>query len=74
MSRKILIIVVITVISVFYINGCKKRTSELQSDTEVAKTAAEYESDAKEQINRENMAEELGRIEKALDKDISQEQ
>ena len=44
------------------------------ADAEKVKTVAEYEADAKEQINKENMAEELQRIEKALEQDISQEQ
>jgi len=74
MFRKILVMIVIIVTSIFYLNGCKKRADEVQPDTEEVKTAAEYEAEAKEQINKENMAEELERIEKALDQDISQEQ
>ena len=74
MLRRILVMVVMTVISVFYLNGCKKRADEVQPDTEKVKTAAEYKAEAKEQINKENMAEELERIEKALEQDISQEQ
>ena len=66
MFRKILVIVVMTVISVFCLNGCKKQEDEV-------KTAAEYKAEAKEQINKDNMAEELENIEKALEQDISQE-
>jgi len=74
MFRKVLVIVAVTAISVFCLSGCKKRSSEAESDEEVLKTIAEYEVEAKEQINKENMADELDRIEKALEEEISQEQ
>lgn len=72
MFRKVLVIVAVTAISVFCLSGCKKRSSEAESDEEVLKTMAEYEAEAKEQINKENMAEELERIEKALEQELSQ--
>jgi len=74
MIRKVLVIVAVTAISVFCLSGCKKRSSEAESDEEVLKTIAEYEAEAKKQINKENMADELDRIEKALEEEISQEQ
>ena len=67
MLRKVLVIVAVTVISVSFLSGCKKRSSG-------SKTTAEYEAEAKQQVNKENMAEELDNIEKALGKEISQEQ
>jgi hypothetical protein len=74
MFRKVLVIVAVTAISVFCLSGCKKRSSEAESEEEVLKTMAEYEADAKEQISKENMAEELERIEKALEQEVSQEE
>ena len=74
MLRRIFMIAIITVMSFFYLNGCKEHSSDTQSNQEEVKTAAEYEAEAKEQINKENMAEELERIEKSLEQDISQEQ
>ena len=74
MFRKVLVIVAITAISVFCLSGCRKRSSEAESEEEVLKTMAEYEAEAKKQINKENMADELDRIEKALEQEISQEQ
>ncbi len=65
--RILLIIVVTTAVTVFSLSGCKK-----SSDTQ-AKTLAEYQDEAKEQITEENMAEELENIEKAVEQDISQE-
>ncbi len=73
MLRKFFILSFIAVIVVFCLNGCKDRSSGTQSDQEEAKTAAEYEAEAEEQITRENMAQELERIEKAIDQDISRE-
>ena len=74
MWRKILVIAIMTMMSVFCLSGCKKDSGQTQSDQEEIKTAAEYEADAEEQINKENMAEELERIEKTLEQDISKEQ
>ena len=72
MLRKVLVIVAVTVISVFCLSGCKKRSSEAESSQEVLKTMAEYEAEAKKQINKENMAEELERIEKTLEQEVSE--
>ena len=74
MLRRILMIAIIAVMSVFCMNGCKERSSSTQSDQEEVKTVADYKAEAKEQINKENMAEELERLEKSLEQDISQEQ
>ena len=74
MLREVLVIITVTVLSVFCLNGCKKRSSEADSSQKVPKTMAEYEAEAKEQINKENMAEELEKIEKALEREVSQEQ
>ena len=73
MLRKISIIIAVMLISAFCLNGCKKRADEIQPDTEAIKTTAEYEAEAKEQINKENMAEELNKIEKSLEQDTSNE-
>jgi hypothetical protein len=74
MLHKVLVIVAVTVISVFCLSGCKKRSSEAESSQEVLKIMAEYEAEAKKQINKENMAEELERIEKTLEQEVSEEQ
>ena len=74
MLRKILIIVVIAVMGTFCLNGCKEGPGDAGAGQEEVKTAAEYEAEAKEQINKDNMTEELERIEKEVDQDISQDQ
>ena len=74
MLRKVLVIVAVTVISVFYLSGCKKGSGEAESGEESLKTTAEYEAEARKEINKENIAEELERIEKALEQEVSLEQ
>lgn len=71
MLRKILAILILTVMVVVLVSGCKKDSSQTEQDV---KTAAEYKAEAEEQINKENMASELDELEKTLEQEISQEQ
>ena len=87
MLRKILIIGFIAAMIILGPNGCKKESGESAPEPEEVKTpadskalakepiktAAEYEAQAKEDITEENMAEELDRIEKELEQEISRE-
>ena len=73
MLRKVLVIIVSATISFFYISGCDNSSSDAEPNEEVVKTDAEYEAEAEAQINEENMAEELEKIEKALEQEISRE-
>ena len=73
MLRRILIITTIAATCVC-LNGCKKRSGVTQLGHGETKAASEYDAQAKEQINKENMAQELERIEKEMEQDISQEQ
>jgi ABC-type phosphate/phosphonate transport system substrate-binding protein len=70
MLRKVLVIIVLASISFFCISGCG---GDDESDEVVVKTDAEYEAEAEAQINEENMAEELAKIEKALEQELSEE-
>jgi len=72
MARKILITIVVTAISVFCVTGCKK-SPDGSSQPEV-KTSAEYKAEAESEITAENVAEELERMEKELEAELSQEQ
>ncbi|UCE99603.1 MAG: hypothetical protein JSV82_00605 [Planctomycetota bacterium] len=71
MFRKLLIISTIVAIGFFCLSGCNKK--EAESDQKV-KTMAQYEAEAREQINRENINEELDQIEKSLEQELTQEQ
>ncbi|MHC4395267.1 MAG: hypothetical protein ACYS1A_06390 [Planctomycetota bacterium] len=62
MWRKLYIIFVIAVLGCLLLTGCKKESP----DTETAKTTAEYEAEAEQDIDKSNMAAELERIEKEM--------
>jgi hypothetical protein len=62
--------IVLAGISFFCISGCG---GDDESDEIEVKTEAEYKAEAEAQINEENMDEELAKIEKALEKELSEE-
>lgn len=70
MSRKLVVLIVLTAMVAFCVTSCKKNSSQTEQDV---KTAAEYKAEAEEQINKENMASELDELEKTLEEEISQE-
>ena len=72
MLRNVLIIAV-AAISVFWLSGCRKRPSRPESGEVEIKTEAEYEAEAKKEINKKNMASELKKLEKAIEEDVQQE-
>jgi len=74
MLKKILLITALTAISVSFLGGCKKRPAQDQPEPQPPKSIAEYEAEAQEQINKNNMAEILNRIEEEVEEDINQEQ
>ena len=74
MLRKILVITILATLSLFYIGGCDKTSSDTETEEEVVvKTAAEYEAEAEKQITEENMEEELKKLEDTIDKEINEE-
>jgi uncharacterized membrane protein (DUF106 family) len=75
MLRKVLIIILLAILSSFYISGCDKtsRDSDTESEEVVElKTTAEYEAEAEKQITEENVEEELKKLEEAVNKEISE--
>ena len=74
MARKVLITVVVMAISVFLVAGCKKSPNEGESSQPEIKTSAEYKAEAEIEITEENVAEELERMEKELEAELSREQ
>jgi len=64
MWRKLYIIFVIVMLSCLVTTGCKKKSSD--TETEQVKTTAEYEAEAEQEIDSSNMAAELERIEKEV--------
>ena len=72
MLSRILIAVIAMVLSIVCLTGCKKGVPEADNeptDVNQIKTSAEYEAEAKEQIDKSNMLEELEKIEKSIELD-----
>ncbi len=74
MLPKALILIVLIIISGFCLGGCKKSSPESSSEEDiVVKTAAEYAEEAEREINADNMADELKKIEAELDAEETDE-
>lgn len=70
MLRKVLVTIA-TAILVFGLSGCKKRSGKPgEPSKEPTKTMVDYQAEAEKEINRENMAEELEKLEKEVEEDI----
>ena len=72
MMRRIFVLVLVTILGISFINGCKKKSGE--PETTVIKSDAEYKAEAEKQINPENMDDELNKLEKQLEQEISSEE
>lgn len=74
MSTRALVIVAAAVMILFCVGGCKKSPDEGQGGgSEEAPTMAEYRAEAEKEITRENMDDELARLEKEIEQDVSEE-
>ena len=73
MLRKALIIIAAAAMSISCLSGCKKRPSEPESGEVTIKTKAEYEAEAKKEINRKNIVKELEKLEKEIEQDMQPE-
>jgi len=73
MLRKVLVVVALAATIVFSASGCKKRSTEPNTpDEPEVKTMAEYETEAKKEITKENMDEELEKLEKEIEQEIGE--
>ena len=72
MLRKILVLTVTMVVLLFSASGCKKASKSPEANEEPVKTLAEYEAEAKEDINEENMEQELDKLEQELQQEAVQ--
>ncbi len=74
MSRKVVIVfLAAAILCVSYLCGCKGSSTDTQSEQEAVKTEAEYKAEADKEINKENMAAELDKIEKSMEQEAAQE-
>ena len=74
MLRAMRILTVITVVLLFSISGCKKEPKSTEAGEETVKTAAEYDAEAKKDINEQNMNQELDKLEQELAQEAAQTQ
>jgi uncharacterized protein (UPF0254 family) len=74
MLRKAFSIAVVTAAVLLYVSGCKKSPDEGGPEPSAkAPTVEDYRAEAEKEITKENMAEELERLEKEIEQEISQE-
>jgi thiamine biosynthesis lipoprotein ApbE len=75
MLRKVLLIAVVAAMVAFCATGCKKRPEQPQPEeqTEAPVTMTEYGAEAEKEITKKNMAEELDKLEKEIEQEISEE-
>jgi len=66
--------VVTIVVLLFSVNGCKKESKSPETTEETVKTSADYEAEAKKDINEKNMEQELDKLEQELDREAEQMQ
>jgi len=74
MLRSILVLAVTIVMLLFSANGCKKDSKGPETTEETAKTSADYEAEAKKDINEDNMEQELDKVEQELNREAEQMQ
>ena len=72
MLREMLVLAVTIIVLLFSVGGCKKASESPGAGEEPVKTAAEYEAEAKEDINEENMNQELDKLEQELEQEAEQ--
>lgn len=73
MLRIVTIVVTTIALCGFLLSGCSKK-GESESAEEQLKSVSQYQAEAEKQITAENMDDELEKIEKAVEQEISQEQ
>ncbi len=74
MPRAMRILTIIAVVLLFSISGCKKESKSPVAGEETVKTAAEYDAEAKKEINEQNMNQELDKLDQELAQEAAQTQ
>ena len=73
MLRRLLFLIVVMAVMFFCLAGCKKSSNEGESAEPPAKTMADYEAEAKEEVTEDNMADELQKITQDVEEEVSQD-
>lgn len=72
MLRKLFVFLLLVVLA-FAFSGCSKAKDTEVSEQAATKTAAEYQAEAKQQINKDNMSTELDKLETSIEADANTE-
>lgn len=68
---KKLSIILMLIFLMFAFVGCEKTTGDKAGSETAGKSAAEYQTEANSQINKDNMSSELDKLEKSIDADAN---
>jgi hypothetical protein len=68
MLRKLIIIVVLTLATVF-VSSCRKKPAQTETSGTEVKSQADYNEMAKKDVNSENMKAELDKLEKEIQRE-----
>jgi uncharacterized protein HemX len=74
MLRKVLSTALVAAIVGLCLGGCSKKSTQAEPNEQAVKTVEEYRAEAKRDINEDNMAEELEKMEKEVEQELSEEQ
>ncbi|HIJ70928.1 MAG TPA: hypothetical protein HPP87_06145 [Planctomycetes bacterium] len=72
MAKKALVLIILVMVILVCLHGCKKSSSQSAPADQGGKTAVDYEAEAESEINTENMGDELDRIEGELTQEESE--
>ena len=68
MKKRLVIIAVLAIgVVLMSLGGCKDKPADTESD--IVKTDAEYKEEAEKEITKDNLQEELDKLEESVDKD-----
>lgn len=62
----------IVIVCVLVFGGCSKKANQAPAPQEPVKTQAEYKAQADKEITEQNMAQELDKLEQAVDTEANQ--
>lgn len=69
MHKHFIVMVILACATLISLTGCKNKNTAEETETDIVKTEAEYKQQAEKEINKDNMLDELDKLEKAVDQD-----
>ena len=71
MKKRFIIAVLTAGVVMMSLGGCKDKPAN-EEESDIVKTPAEYKQQAEKDITKENMLQELDKLEKAVDQDTAE--